>query len=109
MRPLLLLAAVIIASAQTPPGNAANGKRLFTSYGCFQCHGGEGQGGAAGPRLAPRPIALATLMTYVRHPSGQMPPFTSKVVTDSELADIHAYLRSIPEPPPVKSLPQLNQ
>ena len=110
----MLLAAAVsaVAFAQTKGdagGNAENGKKLFTSYGCYQCHGREGQGGAAGPRIAPRPIALTALIAYVRHPSGQMPPFTSKVTPDSELADIHAFLRSIPEPPPVKSIPLLNQ
>jgi mono/diheme cytochrome c family protein len=113
MRGFLLAVAVsALAFGQTKGdtgGNAQNGKKLFESYGCWQCHGHEGQGGAAGPRIAPRPISLAALTTYVRHPSGQMPPFTSKVVPDSELADIHAYLRSVKEPPPVKNIPLLNQ
>jgi ubiquinol-cytochrome c reductase cytochrome c subunit len=89
--------------------NADNGKRLFVKDGCYQCHGYQGQGGAAGPRLAPRPIVLAALTAYVRHPTGQMPPYTSKVLSDADLADIHAYLSSIPAPPPAKSIPLLNQ
>jgi ubiquinol-cytochrome c reductase cytochrome c subunit len=28
-----------------------------------------------------------------------MPPFTAKVVSDAELADIYAFLRSLPQPP----------
>lgn len=35
-----------------PAGNAENGKRIYTSYGCYQCHGRVGQGGGrttAGP------------------------------------------------------------
>jgi ubiquinol-cytochrome c reductase cytochrome c subunit len=90
-------------------GSAANGKKLFTTYGCYQCHGTQGQGTAAGPRLAPKPIALAALTAYVRAPKGQMPPYTAKVVSDAELADIRAYLASIPEPPSVKNIPLLNQ
>ena len=89
--------------------NADNGKRLFVKDGCYQCHGYQGQGGTAGARLAPRPIVLAALTAYVRHPTGQMPPYTSKVLSDSELADIHAYLSSIPAPPPAKNIPLLNQ
>jgi ubiquinol-cytochrome c reductase cytochrome c subunit len=85
------------------------GKTLFTKYGCFQCHGTQGQGTTAGARLAPKPIALAALIAYVRGPKGQMPPYTGKVVSDAELADIRAYLASIPEPPPAKSIPLLNQ
>jgi len=92
-----------------PAGNAQNGRKLFVSYGCYECHDREGQGGAGtGPRLAPKPIPFAALSAYVRHPSGQMPPYTAKVVSDKDLADIYAFLLSIPAPPPVKSIPLLN-
>jgi len=122
MNRLLMTVALILtstlASAQTPDapkagtapaGNADNGKKLYTSYGCYECHGREGQGGSAGARLAPRPIPLSVLVMYVRHPAGQMPPYTSKVVSDAELGDIHAFLKTIKQPPPAKSIPLLNQ
>ena len=96
------------AQNATPTGNAQNGKKIFSNYGCYQCHGYAGQGGAAGARIAPRPIAFQLFSKYVRHPSGQMPPYTAKVVTEQELADIYAYLQSIPAPPDVKSIPILN-
>jgi ubiquinol-cytochrome c reductase cytochrome c subunit len=96
-------------AANAPAGNAENGKKLYTNYGCYECHGREGQGGSAGARLAPRPIPFSVLVMYVRHPAGQMPPYTSKVVTDAELADIYAFLKSIRPPPPAKSIPLLNQ
>jgi len=38
-----------------------------------------------------------------------MPPYTAKVVSDAELADIRAYLASIPEPQSSKNIPLLNQ
>ena len=90
-----------------PAGNAANGRKLFVSFGCYQCHGYEAQGGSAGPRLAPRPIAYAQFMKYVRHPTNEMPPFTEKIVKDSELTDIHAFLRAQPVPPDVDKIPLL--
>ena len=96
------------ARTDVPAGNAQNGKKLYTSYGCYECHGLEGQGGGAGPRIAPAQIPLAAVRAYVRAPKGQMPPYTSKVVSDSELADIYAFLRSRPQPPPAKSIPLLN-
>jgi mono/diheme cytochrome c family protein len=102
----LSLAAVVFAQS---PGSPDNGKKLFEKYGCYSCHGHQGQGSSAGPRLAPRPLAAAALIAYVRHPSGQMPPYTNKVIKDSELTDIRAYLASIAEPPPVKNIPLLNQ
>lgn len=89
--------------------NVDNGKRLYTSYGCYECHGREGQGSTySGSRLAPRPLDLRFFIAYVRQPTGQMPPYTAKVVSDAELADIRAFLNSVPQPPPVKSIPLLN-
>ena len=112
MRILCLTAALTLASSFLLLGQdaAANkGKTLFSKYGCYECHGTQGQGTTAGARLAPKPIALTALIAYVRRPAGQMPPYTAKVVSDADLADIRAYLASIPEPPPAKSIPLLNQ
>ena len=96
------------AAPQAPPGNAETGKKLFVSYGCYQCHGYEGQGSSAtGPRLGPRPLPLASFSRYVRRPTGQMPPYTTKVVSDSDLAKIHAFLEARPSPPAVNTIPQL--
>jgi mono/diheme cytochrome c family protein len=115
---LFLLAAVAFSvAAQTPPpakasaapaGNAQNGKRIFESYGCYQCHDHDAHGGA-GARLAPNPIAFERFSRYVRHPTGDMPPYTAKVVSDQELADIYAFLETIPAPPAVKDIPILNR
>ena len=96
------------AAGAKPAGNVDRGKKLFTSYGCYQCHGYEGQGSSAtGPRLAPNPFPIQAFMAYVRRPAGQMPPYTARVVPDADLTDIHAYLSSRPAPPPVSSLPLL--
>ena len=103
------------SAARTPPapgaqaaptGNAENGKKIYSSYGCYQCHGYVGQGGA-GARLAPRPIAFAAFTRYVRKPTGQMPPYTGKVVSDQEMADIYAFLTTIPAPPAANTIPIL--
>jgi mono/diheme cytochrome c family protein len=106
MRLLMMLTLASAMAAQTP--SAQNGKKIFDSYGCYQCHDHDGHGGA-GARLAPNPIPFAAFSKYVRQPTGEMPPYTKKVVTDQELADIYAYLQSIPQPPPAKSIPILNK
>lgn len=94
---------------ETPAGNAENGKKLFAKYGCYECHGREAQGGGYnGPRLAPDPVPFSVVQSYIRHPQGEMPPYTEKVVSDKDLADIYAFLRSQPEPSAVKSIPILN-
>src|SRR5690242_12125467 len=100
---------VVVLSAPAFAQNAENGKRLFEKFGCYTCHGHLGQGSTAGARLAPRTISQAALIAYVRHPAGSMPPYTAKVASDAELADIRAYLASISAPPPVKDIPLLNQ
>jgi ubiquinol-cytochrome c reductase cytochrome c subunit len=103
------LAAVLIAFIPAMRGqdSAENGKRLFVEEGCYQCHGYAGQGGGAGPRIAPRPATAG--IQYVRRPTGVMPPYTTKVLPDKQLADIRAFLGTIQAPPPVKSIPLLNQ
>ena len=75
--------------------------------GCYECHGYVGQGGAAGPRIAPLSLRAEALISYARHPTGQMPPYTEKVMTHNELTDLWAYLKTVPAPKPVKDIPLL--
>jgi mono/diheme cytochrome c family protein len=90
--------------SDAPAGNAENGKLLFAKDGCYECHGREGQGSnMSGPRIAPNPVPLEVLMGYVRKPTGEMPPYTAKVISDRELADIYAYLKSRPQAPKEKA------
>ena len=93
----------------SPPGNVENGKKLYMNRGCFHCHNTLAQGGRAGPRLAPRPVPFPAFMELVRHPINQMPPYTVKVMSDGEIADIYAFLLTIPPPPPVSAIPILNR
>jgi mono/diheme cytochrome c family protein len=96
-------------AAAAPAGNADNGKKLYNATGCYQCHGYVAQGGlGTGPRIAPNPLPWAGFNSYVRAPKNQMPPYSAKLLKDADLADIYAYLKSIPEPPKVKDIPLLN-
>jgi ubiquinol-cytochrome c reductase cytochrome c subunit len=54
-------------------------------------------------------MPLAGFARYVRKPAGAMPPYSARVVSDAQLADIYAYLKTIPKPPDAKSIPLLNQ
>jgi len=97
------------SAAGTSKGNAENGKQLYTSSGCYECHGRQAQGSRySGPRIGPSPLPFPMFKEYVRAPKGQMPPYTGKVLTDAELADIHAFLESLPVPPAAKTIPLLN-
>ena len=93
-------------------GDAQRGKKLFSSNACHECHGSEGQGANAGPRIGPRiePPAMAqpAFAQYVRHPAGQMPPYDEKAASGQDLADIYSFLKSIP-PPAGADAPHSNQ
>jgi len=108
---LTLLVTAVIAgqtAPTTPTGDAKNGKKLFAADGCYQCHGYEAQGATpTGPRLGPKPIAFAQFSKLVRQPVGQMPPYTVKSLSDKDLADIYAFLQSIPTPPSADAFPLL--
>lgn len=107
---VLLLVLFGQAQAQAPRGNVENGKVLFAKIGCYQCHGREGQGSnATGPRLNQNPITYTRFLSYIRKPSGEMPPYTAKVVTDQQAADIFSFLQSLPKPAAVESIPLLKQ
>jgi mono/diheme cytochrome c family protein len=107
----LAFAASVPVHAQAPnaapAGNVENGKKLFSNHACFQCHGYVAQGGQAGARLTQRNLPWTYFEKYIRHPTGQMPPFTVKVLTDQEVADIYAWVKALPPPPPVDSIPAL--
>jgi mono/diheme cytochrome c family protein len=99
-------------SDAAPSGNKENGKKLYMSDGCYACHGTEGQGATqatGGTRIGPPQISFEAFSNYLHHPTGQMPPYTSKVISDQELADIYAFLESKPNAKPGKDIPLLNQ
>lgn len=98
------------AEAPAASGDPANGKRVFFADGCFYCHGTTGAGGGnAGPRLAPGTLPLEGVKAKVRTASGRMPVYSPEVLQDSEIADIVAYLRSIPAGKRSKDIPLLNR
>ena len=113
----VLLGAQAPASSQAnapqgnaPQGNAENGKKLFVDRACWQCHGTAAQGGGiAGPRLAGRVAAWPAFTRSVRRPAEEMVPYTEKMLPEPELADIYAWLKAMPPPPPVSSLAPLNR
>ena len=99
-------------AAQTTAAEAAKrvdaGAALYKKKGCYECHVDDAQGGPQGPRLGPNPIPLARFTAYVRNPTGEMPPFTERVLTSRELADIYAFLQARPQPKAVASIPLLS-
>src|SRR4030095_6383353 len=75
-------------------GDAAKGKIAYVKHGCFQCHHFVGQGGAAGPKLAPGPMPYEALVNFVRTSNRAMPPYSEQILSNEDLADIYAYLET---------------
>jgi mono/diheme cytochrome c family protein len=106
------LASLACAEAQdAPKGDAAKGKQLWLTDGCSYCHGTVGQGGggrAAGLRIASQPIPFGAFINQVRQPANEMPVYVESVLSDRDVADIFAYIQSLPPPPDLKSIRILN-
>jgi mono/diheme cytochrome c family protein len=109
---ILLLATTTFA--QTPTGDAKKGKDAFVKFGCYGCHDYSGQGGngaATGPRLIGLQLTQPAFTALLRSPARpqNMPPYTAKTMTDAQVADIYAYIKSLPPSPAAKDIPLLNQ
>ena len=95
-------AMTIGARAQdTPPGDAANGKRVYLNDNCFTCHGRAGQGGAyngPAPAVAKTPMPFEGFLGQIRNPSNDMPAYAASVMSDQAVADVLAFLQSLPGP-----------
>jgi mono/diheme cytochrome c family protein len=100
------------ARAQDAPnGEIANGKRLYLADRCFTCHGRVGQGGAYN---TPAPILAHTMLPFeafkgqIRDPINDMPAFPPAILSDKDIADIYAFVQSLPGPGSPKDFPILN-
>jgi mono/diheme cytochrome c family protein len=97
----LPFAGVLFAQDQNPVGNPTAGKQAWSagSLGgtslCWTCHGEQGQGGY-GPDLAGRGLTFSQFKHAVRKPWGVMPAFAEGQLPDQTVADIAAYLASLP-------------
>ena len=93
----------VMADSQQPSGAAARGRQAF-GVQCAACHGPEGRGGVEGSTdLTRSPTVLANdagkqLADFLKvgRPERRMPAFT---LTDAEVADLHAFVRSVAPPP----------
>jgi mono/diheme cytochrome c family protein len=98
------------ASACAQSGDAAKGKELYIAYTCYGCHGFSGQNGP-GNHLVPMKMPQNVFTAYVRKPTrpNQMPTYSAKVLSDQQLGDIWAYVKTLKDAPPAKDIPLLNE
>jgi mono/diheme cytochrome c family protein len=108
---LAALASTMAWAQDAPQGDAANGKRIYLADGCFTCHGRSGQGGAY---TGPAPILAHTALPFdgfkgeQRNPANDTPAHSEAVLSDKDIADIYAFVASLPGPRSPKDIPILN-
>jgi mono/diheme cytochrome c family protein len=109
---MILSIVTVTAQSQDSPanlaGNADRGKTLYiTAFRCASCHGTTAESGS--PRLVPVRRTQADFIAFVQKPTAQaMPAYGDQPA--QALADVYAYLKSIPAttPPPAQSIPILD-
>ena len=93
------------AAQSRAAGDAQAGKDLYLRYSCYACHSFDGHGGA-GAQLVPTRMTVERFTAYVRNPR-QMPPYSTKLLSDAQLGDLWAYVKSLPVSPDAKDIPLL--
>jgi mono/diheme cytochrome c family protein len=100
------------AQAQDPrAGDAARGKAVFLKEACFTCHGRVGEGGAyngPAPILAQTALPFEAFKAQIRNPINDMPAYSDAVLSNQDIADIYAFVKSLPGPRSPKEFPILN-
>ncbi len=120
--PLVTLSAQGLPNKPEPAspvsGNAVTGKKFYYSYGCYACHGYNGETGYRA--FVGNWGHLSTeqeFITFLRQrvnlapvvPSDRMPNFSPNVMSDKQAKDIYAYIRTFKSSaPPLKDIPTLN-
>ena len=82
-----------IAVACVMPASAQDGAAIFATH-CEVCHGKEAKGANA-PALVPYDRDLDELVLIVRQVIGMMPAFSRDRLSDADIAQIHAYLKTL--------------
>jgi len=84
--------------AQTLRGNPrlAEGQRVFMQN-CNQCHVGGAAG--LGPSIIEKPLPGLLVKFQVRNGLGQMPGFSPRRISDSQLDDLVRYMKYLREHP----------
>lgn len=115
---IALVLVVSVVSAQAPAGNAIAGQQLYFDHACYSCHGYTGE---TGVRVLIGSGFLQTeeiFRTYLRLradqnptlPSTQMPNFPEESLSDAEVSDLYAYIRTFESnAPDLEDIPVLNE
>jgi mono/diheme cytochrome c family protein len=106
----VIVAGCVLAGGFALAASAENGKTAFVKHGCWQCHGFQGQGSIAtsnGAVLSGTALQFESFEAFVRGTNRAMPPYREAILSSADLADIYAYLQSIPKPQDINGIPLL--
>ena len=106
-----------VSLAQELEGNVESGKKLYNAYSCYACHGYTGE--TARVRLNPLLFTLPDFIDYLRDPPEMpggfgmgfsMPAYAGPDVSEQDLADVYAYVSSLPSTSlDLEDIPLLNE
>lgn len=102
---LLIAFSATGVNAEESTSSEADGRELYLTFQCWQCHGYEAQGGGA-TRLAAKGYTFDIFARFIRHPN-LMPAYPPQLLSNEELRLIYEYVRSIDAPPPLQDIPVL--
>jgi mono/diheme cytochrome c family protein len=99
---VVVLVALVVAAcggggggaAPAAQGDATAGAQAWASKPCAGCHGANAEGGV-GPKLAGTSLPFDTVKNAVRNGrGGEMPKFSADQVSDTDIANIYAWLKT---------------
>lgn len=108
MAAVLSLTGAAAPGASREPRSLPNGAKVFRSKGCYECHGYSGQGAlGVAPAIARPRLPFPAFTAYVRHPAGQMPPYSRHILSDTDVTAIYAFLSGLPAGPRARDVAML--
>jgi mono/diheme cytochrome c family protein len=107
---IAVLCCMALPAAAADAPSAKRGREIYMRVGCYTCHGTEGQGSNAGAKLAPDPLPAEAIANFIRNTDtsgpgfATMPTYSAKVLSDADVADIAAFLASVPAGKPADDI-----
>src|SRR5262245_44408526 len=90
---LALITVVAVVQVVLAQDSTARGRDVYGRT-CAACHGAEGRG-EMGPALVPLVHDLEAVRSIVRQGRNMMPPISTNTMSEGDLAQVVAYLKSL--------------
>jgi hypothetical protein len=90
-----------------PPATRSKASVSISPWAASPATAGSGQGGAMNgpvPALAKTAMPFDGFKGQLRQPADEMPAYSEKVMTDKQIADIYAFVESLPGRRPTKDM-----